>query len=85
LKEIANEEESVTLTGGPVFNKDINTASQRDLASAEAIGLPIAIVVLLLAFGSVMASFVPLIIGIMTVVISLGILGVIGNSLDLSI
>ncbi|MFA1642276.1 MMPL family transporter [Chryseomicrobium imtechense] len=85
LKDIANQEESVTLTGGPVINKDINTASQRDLASAEAIGLPIAIVVLLLAFGSVMASFVPLIIGVMTVVISLGVLGVIGNSLDLSI
>lgn len=85
IRAIADEEESVSITGGPVINKDINTASQKDLASAEAIGLPIAIVVLLLAFGSVMASFIPLIIGIMTVVISLGILGVLGGSLDLSI
>lgn len=85
IRAIADEEETVSITGGPVINKDINTASQKDLASAEAIGLPIAIVVLLLAFGSVMASFIPLIIGIMTVVISLGILGVLGGSLDLSI
>lgn len=85
IRTIADEEETVSITGGPVINKDINTASQKDLASAEAIGLPIAIVVLLLAFGSVMASFIPLIIGIMTVVISLGILGIIGGSLDLSI
>lgn len=85
IRAIADEEETVSITGGPVINKDINTASQKDLASAEAIGLPIAIVVLLLAFGSVMASFIPLIIGIMTVFISLGILGVLGGSLDLSI
>lgn len=85
IRAIADEEDTVSITGGPVINKDINTASQKDLASAEAIGLPIAIVVLLLAFGSVMASFIPLIIGIMTVVISLGILGVLGGSLDLSI
>lgn len=85
LRDIIEGEETVALTGGPVINQDINTASQRDLASAEAIGLPIAIVVLLLAFGSVMASFVPLIIGIMTVVISLGILGIVAGSLDLSI
>lgn len=85
IRAIADEEETVSITGGPVINKDINTASQKDLASAEAIGLPIAIVVLLLAFGSVMASFIPLIIGIMTVAISLGILGVLGGSLDLSI
>ncbi len=36
--------------------------------TAEAIGLPIAIIVLLFAFGTVVASFVPLIIGIVTVV-----------------
>lgn len=85
IREVIKNESSVALTGGPVINKDINVASQKDLASAEAIGLPIAIIVLLLAFGSVMASFVPLIIGVMTVVISLGILGLIGGSIDLSI
>lgn len=85
IREVIKDESSVALTGGPVINKDINVASQKDLASAEAIGLPIAIIVLLLAFGSVMASFVPLIIGVMTVVISLGILGLIGGSIDLSI
>ena len=32
------EEDGVSITGGPVISEDINTASQKDLASAEAIG-----------------------------------------------
>ena len=54
----------ITLTGASAISKDINAASQRDLMTAEAIGLPIAIIILLFAFGTVVASFVPLIIGI---------------------
>ena len=73
------------LTGASAISKDINTASQRDLMTAEAIGLPIAIIILLFAFGTVVASFVPLIIGIVTVVTSFGVLAIIGGQMDLSI
>ena len=75
----------VTLTGGGAFEHDVNQASQRDLMTAEAIGLPIAIIVLLFAFGTIVASFVPLIVGIGTVVSTLGILTLLGNTVDLSI
>ena len=53
--------------------------------TAEAIGLPIAIIILLFAFGTVVASFVPLIIGIVTVVSSFGVLAILGGKMDLSI
>lgn len=85
IREIIDDEQGVTITGEPVISKDINVASQKDLIKAEAIGLPIALIVLLLAFGSVVASFLPLLIGGATVVIALGILTLLGDQFNLSI
>ncbi|MDD1502342.1 MMPL family transporter [Lysinibacillus sp. CNPSo 3705] len=79
------EHDGVSITGGPVISADINTASQKDLASAEAIGLPIAIIVLLLAFGTVVASILPIIIGIVTVITAFGILTLFSGHINLSI
>ncbi|BAQ09036.1 membrane protein [Bacillus sp. OxB-1] len=85
IRKAIGNEPGITLTGASAISKDINTASQRDLMTAEAIGLPIAIIVLLFAFGTVVASFVPLIIGIVTVVSAFGILTILGGRFDLSI
>ncbi|SFQ57198.1 putative drug exporter of the RND superfamily [Psychrobacillus psychrotolerans] len=85
IREAIDGEKGVTLTGGAAINKDINSASQKDLASAEAIGLPIAIIVLLLAFGSVVAAFIPLAIGIVTVVSAFGVMTLFSETMDLSI
>ncbi|MGA3677427.1 MMPL family transporter [Lysinibacillus agricola] len=79
------EDDGVSITGGPVISEDINIASQKDLASAEAIGLPIAIIVLLLAFGTVVASILPIIIGVVTVVTAFGILTLLSGNVNLSI
>ena len=79
IRDAIGGEKGITLTGASAISKDINTASQRDLMTAEAIGLPIAIIILLFAFGTVVASFVPLIIGIVTVVTSFGVLTILGD------
>ncbi|MEK5036785.1 MMPL family transporter [Sporosarcina sp. FSL K6-3457] len=85
IRDAIGDEKGITLTGASAISKDINTASQRDLMTAEAIGLPIAIIVLLFAFGTVVASFIPLIIGVVTVVTSFGVLTILGGQMDLSI
>ena len=85
IRDVIGDETGVTLTGASAIAKDINTASQKDLITAEAIGLPIAIIVLLFAFGTVVASLVPMMIGIVTVVSSFGILTILGGQIDLSI
>jgi len=85
IRDAVGDEKGVILTGSSAISKDINEASQRDLITAEAIGLPIALIVLLFAFGTVVASFVPLLIGIVTVISSFGILTIIGGQTDLSI
>lgn len=79
------EQEGITLTGESPLSKDINEASQKDLITAEAIGLPVAVIILLFAFGTVVAAFVPIAIGITTVITSFGILAFIGEKMDLSI
>jgi RND superfamily putative drug exporter len=64
---------TVTMTGEPVIVQDLNQASQEDLAKAEMIGLPIALLVLILSFGSVAAAAVPLIIGVVSILTTMGI------------
>ena len=85
IRDVLGDEKGISITGEPVISKDINEASQKDLIKAEAIGLPIALVVLLLAFGTIVASTLPLIIGGATVVMALGILTLLGNTFNLSI
>lgn len=85
IRDVFGDEQGISITGEPVISKDINEASQKDLIKAEAIGLPIALIVLLLAFGTIVASTLPLIIGGATVVMALGILTLLGNTFNLSI
>lgn len=85
LREVTATDEGVTLTGEAAISRDINVASQRDLMVAEGIGLPIAIIVLLFAFGSVVASVIPLLIGLSASIIAFGTLTLLGNQMDLSV
>jgi putative drug exporter of the RND superfamily len=62
----------VSITGEPVIVKDLNQASQDDLAKAEMIGLPIALIVLVLAFGSLVAAGLPLLVGIFSILTTMG-------------
>jgi RND superfamily putative drug exporter len=80
-----NEAAVLRLTGGPIIEEDLNTASQEDLARAEMIGLPVAMVVLLFAFGGLVAAGLPLVIGLLSVVSAMGVLYFVGLQLDLSV
>lgn len=64
---------TVTMTGEPIIVQDLNKASQEDLAKAEMIGLPIALLVLIFAFGGAVAAAVPLIIGIVSILTTMGV------------
>ncbi|MCQ6280742.1 MMPL family transporter [Bacillus sp. EB600] len=76
---------TVSMTGEPVIVQDLNQASQEDLAKAEMIGLPIALLVLILAFGGVVAAAVPLIIGVVSILTTMGIVYFFSYSTHLSI
>jgi RND superfamily putative drug exporter len=64
---------SMSVTGGTPILHDMQVASKKDIAKAEMIGLPISLVVLLLVFGTAAAAVLPLIVGMFSVTITLGI------------
>ncbi len=73
------------VAGGPAFYADIETASQRDLRRAEVIALPIALVALLVVFGTVTSALVPLVTGAAGVALVLMVIYQLGHVFDLSI
>ncbi len=73
------------LTGGSILDDEFNEIAQSDLKTAEKIGLPVALIVLLLAFGGVVAGMIPLVSGAVSVLISMGICYFLGREFDLSI
>jgi putative drug exporter of the RND superfamily len=60
---VPQDEVRISVTGAGASYRDIETASQRDLRRAEIFAFPIALVALLLVFGSVVAALMPLAIG----------------------
>ncbi|MBO1005081.1 MMPL family transporter [Pseudogracilibacillus auburnensis] len=76
---------TVGLTGRDVIEEDMSVAAQEDLIRAELIGIPIALIILLLAFRGVVAALVPLVTGFISVVIAMGLLYFTGQKLTLSI
>ncbi len=83
--ELNNKSISLSLTGGDVIEEEMNIASQKDLKNAELIGVPVAMVVLLLAFGGLVAASIPLLTGAVAVVTAMGIIYFLGQVLSLSV
>jgi uncharacterized membrane protein YdfJ with MMPL/SSD domain len=59
--------------------------TQRDLQSAETIGLPIVLVILLALFGAVVAAALPLVLGVVSVVITLAIVRLVASHAEISV
>ncbi len=85
VQSVTEKYDNTMLTGKPVISLDLNTASQKDLMIAEMIGIPFALIVLISAFGSIVAAIIPIIVGGLTVICSLGILTLLGDQLSLSV
>ncbi|MFS0722888.1 MMPL family transporter [Paenibacillus sp. 1P07SE] len=75
---------TVSLTGKPVIQSEVNEASRRDFKAAELVGIPAAFAILLLAFGGVVCAVIPIITGLVGVSCAMGIMYVIGTQLMLS-
>lgn len=75
----------VKLAGKPVVQEEVNRTSRTDLQRAEMVGIPIAVLILWLSFGGIVSSLLPVLIGGIGVVCSMGILYGIGTQADLSV
>ena len=76
----------VAITGNTVRDHDFDQLSQHDLKSGELqFGLPAALIILVLVFGSVVAGLVPLLLAILAIVGGLGLVALVSQIWDLSI
>jgi RND superfamily putative drug exporter len=76
----------VSAAGEQIANDDFDSLSQHDLEKGElAFGLPMALVILLLVFGSVVAALLPLAMAIVSIFVALGLTAIAAQVTDLSI
>jgi putative drug exporter of the RND superfamily len=76
----------VVMTGEGTLDHDFNDLSQHDLKSGELqVGLPAALVVLILVFGSVVAGLVPLVMAIVAIIVALGLGSLFAEAFSLSV
>jgi RND superfamily putative drug exporter len=73
------------LTGTAAIFHDMEIVSNQDLHDVEIVTLPVALVVLLLIFGSLVASGVPVLMAPVSVTVALAIIYGISQSIDMSI
>jgi RND superfamily putative drug exporter len=84
LREEAND--SGVLTGrslGKVsIEEDFTRIAEEDLAQGESFGILVALVVLVLVFGAVVAGIVPIVMGVASIAVALGLTALVGLTVD---
>ncbi|MEO8227134.1 MAG: MMPL family transporter, partial [Gemmatimonadota bacterium] len=75
----------VLVTGRSPLDLDVRTVSAEDSRRSEARLLPLTMVILVLAFGALVAAVLPLIVGFLAIAVSLTIVGVLARYTPMSI
>ncbi|HET6856285.1 MAG TPA: MMPL family transporter, partial [Streptomyces sp.] len=76
---------SVRAGGDAAIGNDVTSQVAADLALAEAIAVPVTLILLVLAFGSVVAALLPLVIGLIAIVGTFAELFVLGSLTEVSV
>ena len=76
---------TVQLTGFGPIQRDSAALSERDLRRAEAVSLPVAAIVLLLVFGSLVAAVMPLLVAALAIPTTIGVIDIVAQHADMSI
>src|SRR5262245_6552447 len=77
---------AATITGEFTRDADFDTLAGEDLKNGElGFGLPAALIVLLIVFGSVVAGLIPLLLAIVSIAIALALLALVGQAFPLSV
>ena len=76
----------VAITGEHTLDADFDTLAGEDLRNGElGFGLPVALIVLLIVFGSVVAGLVPLLSAVISITVALALLALVGQVFPLSV
>ena len=73
----------VLIGGAASIAYETNELSRHDLEQGERVGLPVALVILLVLFGSVIAALLPIGLAIVSIMVALGLVALIGQAFQL--
>jgi RND superfamily putative drug exporter len=83
--KVRSEDLQTYVTGAPAVYQDLEEASNEDIKQAEKYAFPFALLILVLAFGTVVAAGVPVLIGGVSVLTTLAALYFVAGSYDMSV
>jgi putative drug exporter of the RND superfamily len=72
------------ITGPATVDLDFNEAAGEDLQRGELFGIGVALVVLLVVFGALVASLIPVVLALVSIVVALGLTSLVGTGFELS-
>jgi RND superfamily putative drug exporter len=75
----------VKLTGDPALDYDIRTISAEDTQRGEHLAVPFSLVVLVVAFGALVAATLPIIVGVLAITIALGLITIVAQFQTMSV
>ncbi|ONK14098.1 MMPL family transporter [Streptomyces sp. MP131-18] len=75
----------VEIGGTAMINRELGELSERDAVRGEMLAFPILLVILVLIFGSLVAAALPLIVGALTIMLSMGMMWALAGVTDLSV
>ena len=84
-KVVRSDELETYVTGAPAVYQDLEDASNEDVKQAEKYAFPFAVVILIFAFGTLVAAGVPVLIGGASVLTALAVLYFISGLYDMSV
>ena len=73
----------VLMSGAASIAHESDELATQDLEKGERIGIPVALIILVALFGAVVASLLPLGLGVVSIIIALGIAALIGQAFEL--
>lgn len=84
-RQPARDSYTLHVTGRGPLEADIRQVSVADSRTLEAIVLPITLVILVLAFGALVAAVIPIVVGVLAIAVSLTIIGVLATTMPMSV
>lgn len=69
----------INVTGLPAIANDLSSESEKDVGRSGKIALPFTLILLVIAFGSIIAAFIPPLVGWISLVVSLGVLALMSD------
>jgi RND superfamily putative drug exporter len=73
------------VTGTSSISSDFSHQSETDLTRGEGIGVPIALIILLLVFGALVAATLPLVLGVIAITLAIALTAIAGQITDMSV